>query len=1099
MKNLSLKFVLTLLLGVGFACYAEAQTVRGGVTDQSGEPIIGASVVVDGTTIGASTGFDGTYELNVPNPKTDVLVVTYIGMKTQHVPVNGRTKIDITLEEDVTTLEDVVVIGYQTVKRKDLTGSVASVTGKDIAAMPVASVAQAMQGKLPGVNVTSQDGRPDATVSIRVRGGGSITQSNDPLILIDGVPGSLDNVPADQVASIDVLKDASSTAIYGARGANGVILVTTKGAQEGKVSVTYNGYVKFNTPTEYLEALNPYEYLVNVWGRATSFGDGYAEPFEKIFGIGRYATAANGGIEAYKNVKTTDMQKKVYNSSFSHNHDITVSGGNDRTKVYFGFNYLDDQGMKLNSYLERANMSLKVNQNIAKGLDIALDTRYVQSKAMSNEGQTNGAGSILSYSYRFRPIATEDIRGDVAALREGNVGTFAKQSMWDERSPYARIADYEPLRESQHLRGTLSLNWAIIPELTYHTDLTMFRTWSQNKTWEGYLAKEYFDDNGEPRYAGDATIDKNDSWGLRWTNTLNYNKSFGEDHRLNVLIGQEVADSGGTSLRAKGSQFPTNFTKANAFAMLDQGNSISLSSGKSIPDRIVSLFARVNYTLMDRYLFTFTFRADGSSKFSPDHRWGYFPAGAFAWRISEEKFLRDADWLDNLKLRLSYGTVGNDGISASLWSQTWASQTDSRYRGYINGMDMPAYKYSSNTMPNLDLKWETTITRNLGIDFGFWNNRLSGSVDVYWNTTKDLLMQTSIAGITGSTSTYANVGQTSNKGVEIALQGVIYQNKDWNVSAGVNINFNKNKVDKLADNVTGYYESRWASSDTRPLQDYVLAAGMAVGQVRGFVYDGFYTVDDFIYDNGTYILKDGVPDMSSSVFSTLHGVGSRPEGQYAYPGMAKYKDVDNSGTVDDKDIEIIGSMAPTTTGGFNLNATFKGIDLGLYFNYSLGNKVYNANKLASLYNYKDNGIYENKLAIVRDAWKIYDIDASGQIYNITDPDALRAANVNAKLPYAYNENGVVSSLGIEDGSFLRLNTITLGYTLPSRITKKAGISNLRIYASIYNVCTITGYSGLDPEVNTNTSMNSQAYPTLGLDWGAYPRPRSYVIGVNLSF
>ena len=1103
MKNFSLKLLFTLVLGMGCAATASAQNLRGGVNGTDGEPIIGASVVIDGTTLGTSTDLNGEFALNVPNAKTAVMTVSFLGYTTQSIPVNGRSRIDVVLAEDSQTLDDVVVIGYQTVKRKDLTGSVASVTGKDVSVMPVSNVAQALQGKLPGVNVTTQDGRPDATVSIRVRGGGSISQSNEPLVLIDGIPGTISDVPADQVASIDVLKDASSTAIYGARGANGVILISTKGAKEGRVNVSYNGYVKVNTAANYYDALDPYDYLVSAWTRAYSIvGNASAEPIEQLYGIGRYAT--DGGIEAYKNVKAYNMQKEVYKTSVSHNHDVTVSGGTDRTKMLFSFNYLDEQGMKVNSSLQRANISFKVNQKICDNLDFALDTRYVQRKAMGNEGTTNGSGSLLSYAYRFRPIAIEDIHGDLSAMRGTNIDTYGKYSQWDNYSPYARIMDYDAETNRQHLIGTATLNWKIVKGLTYHTDFTMFRTWNQNYTWQGAISKEYLDASDEKIYAGDATIAKNDSWGMRWTNTLNYDVSFGDAHRLNVLVGQEVSNSGGTSLSATGSKYPANFTKQNAFAMLNQYSSDgagTFSSGKSIPERIVSLFARANYTLLDRYLFTVTFRADGSSKFAPDHRWGYFPAAAFAWRMSEEGFLKDTDWLDNLKLRLSYGEVGNDGISSSLWSQSWSAVTDSRYQYHMNESTQTGYQFSSSSMANPDLKWETTVTRNLGIDFGFWKNRLTGSVDLYWNTTKDLLMVTAIPGITGFTETYANAGQTSNKGIEIALQGVIFENRNWNITAGFNINFNKNNVDKLSEGVSGLYGTQWGSSMTNPQQDYILKEGSPVGLVRGWVYDGFYTVDDFTYDNGVYTLKPGVVDYASGqIMKTVHGIpdGARPAGQVAYPGMARFKDIDGDGKAGDSDLTVIGDMTPKHTGGFNLNATFKGIDLGLYFNWSYGNKIYNAHKLASLYNYKDGGVFENKLAIVKNQYKIFNV-ANDQLTQLLTPDELNAANGNASLPYAYNEEPIVSSLGIESGSFLRLNTLTLGYTLPQKITKKFGVSNLRVYASIYNVCTVTGYSGLDPEVNTNTSQNKQVYPTLGLDWGAYPRPRSYVVGLNVSF
>jgi hypothetical protein len=361
-------------------------------------------------------------------------------------------------------------------------------------------------------------------------------------------------------------------------------------------------------------------------------------------------------------------------------------------------------------------------------------------------------------------------------------------------------------------------------------------------------------------------------------------------------------------------------------------------------------------------------------------------------------------------------------------------------------------------------------------------------------------MLTTIPGITGFTSTYANIGQTSNKGVEVSLSGTIYESKNWRVTAGGNINFNKGNVDKLAPNVTGLYGTVWGgTAATYPVNDYILLQGHPVGLVRGLTYDGFYTPADFDYNNGTYTLKKGIPDIGSWI-TVIHGLtaNDRPSGQNAYPGLPKYKDLNGDGIIDDKDLSVIGNMNPIHTGGFNLSATYKSIDFGAYFNWSYGNQIYNANKLATLYGPKEAGVYQNKLDIMKNAYKIYDVQ-NGQLVRLTTPDQLNAANANASLPLAYNEVIGVSTLGIEDGSYLRLNTLVLGYTLPKSITSKAKINNLRIYGSIYNLLTITGYSGLDPEVNVDPSHNSAVYPTTGLDFGTYPRARSFVVGVNLSF
>ena len=1089
------------MVAVCFPVFAQ-KTVTGKVKDSSGEPMIGVSVVVNGTSNGAVTDFDGNFTIQQV-PDQGVLKFSYIGYVEQKVSVSGKSKLDIIMKEDSTALDEVVVIGYQTVKRRDLTGSVSSVNSKQLTAAPVSNVAQALQGKLAGVNIVSQDGRPDASVSIRVRGGGSISQSNEPLILIDGVSGSLNDVPSDQIESIDVLKDASSTAIYGARGANGVVLVTTKRAKGGRTNITYSGYAKFNTPTKYIKALSPYDYISYMWANAAAQDNpDYTEPIRTLFDLD------NGGLEKWKDVGTYDVQKDVYNSSFSHNHDLSMSSGNEKTRYLLSVNYNNEQGMKVNSYQRRAVMSGKIDQKINKSLDFSLDFNYVDMETMSNEKTTNGQGSILSSAFRFRPISTTDIErlGNPEGFRQGAIAQYGKQWLWDMYDPYKRAMDYEPLSNRQTLRSTASLNWMIVKGLTYHTDLTLRRTWQQRKTWSGPVYNNYLDEEtGEAQYAGAASLYKGDSWGLRWTNTLNYDFEINKANRLNVLAGHEITNSGGNSISINTDYFPANFTKENAFAMINQYDRTKstitnpFTSGYSISERILSYFGRLNYTLLDRYLFTFTMRADGSSKFAPSKRWGYFPAAAVAWRVSEEPFMASAQsWLSNLKLRFSYGTVGNDGIDSSLWSQTWSSETSANRQYSLNGVAQPSYKLASTTMANPDLKWETTITRNFGIDWGVLNNRINGSIEIYKNTTKDLLMLTTLPTITGFQATYANIGQTSNKGLEISINAAIIQSKDFNLNAGFNINFNKNKVDELAQGVNGIYGTGWFSGGN-PSNDMILKEGKSVGLVRGLQYIGMYTTDDFTYDPAThvYTLKEGVPDITPNITGTVYGVGKYvPSGQNAYPGMAKYADVDGSGFVDFDDYEIIGDMNPTHTGGFNLTGNYKSFDFGMYFNWSVGNQVYNVNKMSSLMGYKENGVFQNKMEMMTGCFKIFDL-STGEPVRVHDPAALNALNANATLPLCYNETGTVSTLGIEDGSYLRLNTLTLGYTLPKNLTKRIGISNLRIYGTVYNLFTITGYDGLDPEVNTDPERAK--YPTPGLDWGAYPRPRSYVLGVNVSF
>ncbi|MEO7309405.1 MAG: TonB-dependent receptor [Chitinophagaceae bacterium] len=1111
-KQLCLRYFAGLFLAILFSVPIQSQaqnqqTIKGVIQDkQNGKPLADVSVVVKKSGKGTVTDASGAYSIIAGS--ADVLVFSFSGYKSYEVKVGNQTTISYSLEGTDSKLDEVVVIGYGTTKRKDITGVVASVSGKEIADVPVANIAQAMQGKLPGVNITSQDGRPGGSIDFRIRGGGSISQSNQPLILIDGVPGNINDIPADQVERVDVLKDASSAAIYGSRGANGVVLVTTKSGKAGKTNVSYNGYVKINTPVKYLEALHPYDYLKYVWANAAANATAYQTPFEQLYGLGANPGSNAGGIESYHDLATDDVQTKVYKRSVSTNHSITVSSGTDKTKVLFSATYSDDKGMKIQSYQRRATAALKITQKVFDNLTVDINTRYTNTRTLDDEGTSSGTGSILSSAYRFRPIATNHILGNLSALTaSNNISQYGKNALWDNYNPAARAADFDPLGTSSSFVGIASLNWVIIKGLTYHTDFSGSSSWTQRKYWSGATYNNYIDDiTGNLLYAGNADYRKNDSWGMRWANTMSYEFNIHTDHKFNLLAGTEVSNSGGTGISIQANHFPSNFTEQNAFAQINQYNpvagSATFSSSVSFPDRLNSYFGRLLYSFMGKYLFTATFRADGSSKFVAANRWGYFPAGALAWKVSEESFLKDVKWLDNLKLRVAYGAVGNNNIAAGAYAQTWGSVTDPRSQYDINHTLQPAYQLATpSTLANSNLKWETTITRDIGTDFSLFGGKLSGTVDVYSNITKNLLLNTTIPGITGFTNTLANIGQTSNKGVEISLLGTILKNRDWRVTAGGNINFNKSNVDKLADNVNPLYGTAWAGSALYPASDYILVTGRPVGLVRGLTYDGFYLPGDFTYNNGLYTLKSEVPAVSSAIAGVVHGLVTgtdRPANQNAYPGMAKYKDLNGDGKIDDNDLSVIGNTTPKYTGGFNFNVSYKGIDFGLNLNYSVGNDIYNANKLASLYGPKEGGVYENKLSILNSSYKLYNV-VNGQLVRLRTPDDLNAANTGATLPFSYSETGITSTLGIEKGSFLRLNTASLGYTVPKKVLSKIGLSNLRLYGSIYNLFTITGYSGLDPEVSVNNNANGSTYPTTGLDFGAYPRARSFIVGLNLNF
>lgn len=1101
-------YLLFFLVFSATVATAQTKTITGTVKDETGEKIPGATVAGKGTPVATSTNTDGTFKIVLPESAAS-LIISHSTMQTQEVALAGQTNVEITLKAATTSLNEVVVIGYGTVKRKDLTGAVASVSGKQVAAVPVANAAQALQGKIPGVNVTAQDGRPDAAVSIRIRGGGSISQSNEPLYIVDGFPvGNINDIPANQIESIDVLKDASSAAIYGARGANGVIIVTTKNGKSGKLSITYDNYLQHNQPTKYLETMGAYDYLAYNWAYAKSITDNYASAWERLWGIGSYATTFNNpeGIDHYKNVGATNFSKEAYGSSFSHNHNLSISNGNSKTKYLFTASYLDNDGMKVNSWFKRANAMFKIDQKLSNKLTFSFDTRFTDIQRMGNEGTTNGKGSLLSSSYQFRPIATSDVLGELDDRVNTQIGLY-DMVLQDRYNPLEQMKDYLPRVRERSLRSNAALSWTIIKGLTARSEFGYNMYWNRNKTWSGAVYNNYLDNDGNKTHAGNASISSAEGWALRWVNTLTYNvNGLGANHNLNVIVGQEVNNSGSESINMFGNRFPVSFTPERAFGMMNQYEvsttvtNWGFSSNAGTPNRLTSYFGRVNYSLFDKYLFTFTMRADGSSRFAPTNRWAYFPAAAIGWRVTDEEFMNDITWLDNLKFRASYGTVGNDGISANLWTSQWSSPNDPS-QWSINEIRQPVYN-PQNTIANPDLKWETTITRNLGIDFSLFNNRVYGTIDVYKNSTKDLLMITNIPPITGYTQSYVNVGSTSNRGIEFSLGGDIVRSSDFKLSAGFNINFNRGRIEELATGVSGLYKSQWGSTMTQPnTGDYILQVGKPVGQVRGYTYDGWYNPDDFTYNNGVYTLNKSAdnPDIGSGIIGTVFGtVNNKPTGQVAHPGVIKFKDLTGDGIVDEKDVSVIGDMTPKHTGGFNINASYKNFDLALNWNWSYGNQIYNATYLAAFYGSKEDGLYRNRLNYLSSAYKLYDIQ-NGQLVKITDPAGLQALNANATTFLPFHENPVVSSLGIQDGSFLRLNTVTLGYTLPAKLFQAIKLTRVRIYGAIYNALTLTSYSGLDPEVNTNTGQGGAFYPTLGLDWGAYPRARSFTAGVNVEF
>ena len=1050
-----------------------AQTVKVTVTDETGEPVIGASVLEQGSQNGGITDIDGIFNITLKGSKQ--IVISYIGMKTQTVDGKGKTAIDVVLKDDATGLEEVVVIGYGSVRKKDITGSVATVNSETLQAVPVANASEALTGKLAGVQVTTTEGSPDADVKIRVRGGGSITQSNDPLYIVDGFPvDGISDIPANDIEDITVLKDASSTAIYGSRGANGVILVTTKSGQAGKVKVSYNAYYSWKKIAKKYDVLDVYDYAKWQYEYALLYNGGDASKISHYTDkFGNYQD-----MDLYRGVEGNDWQDLAYGrTGHTFNHNININGGSDNMKYAFSYAHMDDKAIMVGSDFKRDNLSLKLNTKPTKNTTLDFQARWAKT-TINGGGANEAAGAYdtdrrLRYAVLYTPLPMKGIDG---------TDELEGSSFYD---PITTAYDNDQKKQRRNLNLAGAFGWEVYKNLKLKTEFGYDTYDEYNQRFWGTSA--YYIKNqpsaanqGKPAIRNVNTIRNR----FRNTNTASYDFKaiFGKDsdHSLNVLVGHEYVITKKHAITDEVHGFPTDYDAATAWKLTAQGDPYTVEDFYSADDKLLSWFGRANYNFQDKYLLSATFRADGSSKFSKGNRWGYFPSAALAWRVSAEPFMQGTkSWLTDLKLRLSYGTAGNNNIPVGQLVQEYQSKATT----WVNGF--PNYWAPSKTMFNPDLKWETTITRNIGIDFTLWNGKLNGSIEGYINTTKDLLIQFPTGG-TGYDNQYRNLGKTQNSGFEVSFTYHIVNKADWGIDFNANIGYNKNKVKELGieDFATN---SNWGSTEIG--NDYRIAVGHSVGEIIGYKNAGRYEVSDFDgYDPATnsWKLKDGVVD-GSPVIGTLR------------PGSMKLMDVSGpegtpDGVVDDNDITEIGNVNPDFVGGFGLNARAYGFDLSANFNFSIGNKVYNANKIEySSATYTKFSQYRNLSTDMASGKRWTYVNAAGQF--VTDPAELAALNANTTMWSPYMQHFVLTDWAIENASFLRLNTLTLGYTLPTNLIKRVGITNLRFYVTAYNVFTVTKYSGSDPEADCIRKTNL----TPNVDYSGYPRSRQLVVGLNLNF
>ena len=1077
--RLALLFAFAMLVG-----NLSAQTVKGTVTDSSGEPIIGATVMETGSQNGVVTDLDGNFTLQ--NVKGKTLTISYIGMKTLTVTLDGKDNYPLVMEDEASTLNDVVVIGYGTARKKDLTGSVATVKGQDLVKVPVADISEALTGKMAGVNITTTDGSPDAEILIRVRGGGSITGDNSPLIVIDGFQGGkISDLSPNDIEDITVLKDASSTAIYGSEGANGVILITTKNAKEGKTQVNYNGYLQTKKVSKRLDVLNAYEYVMSNYEYSALRGESALNSFYKQFGV-------FDDLYLYKSVEAIDWQDDLFGQNvLSQSHNVSLQGGTEKTKFNLSGTYDFNAGLMPNNDFSRYAFLLKLNHDINKKLKFSMTAR-VTDQIANGQGTQGGTYKVRTEQALYG-VATKGLSGmitpDFSMMSEEEIEEWQRANM----SLAEQSEQYWRRRNNRGFVFNGSLDWTTpVKGLKARLEGGYSYGFNEVKNWYGATTTQASYVGGNPL----ADWTKTNTSSIRESFTLTYDTKVNKIHHFNVMGGQEIRSSRSNYNAMSNNDLSKAFDAEAVFANFGLSTMQSMTGFVSANQNKVSFFGRLNYTLLDRYLLTLTVREDGSSQFAPGHQWGFFPAAAASWRIIEEPWMESTrKWLSNLKLRISYGKVGNDKISNTQYVQLY--NTNSGSKRYGVGESANTHQAVSTTLANPNLTWEKRTTRNIGLDFGFLHERITGNVDVYWNNTDDLLINHNIAA-PGYTTVWENSASTSNKGIELTLNGVIFQKKNFHLNANFNIGFDKSNVKGLANGLQEMtFASGWASTDNKNQQDYIVRIGDPIGLVYGWESDGYYTASDFSsYDEttGIYTLKEGVPNTS-----LLGGViGIRP-------GAMKLKDRDGNGVVDAGDITVIGDTNPDFAGGFGFSGDIYDFDFNVNFTYKVGNDIYNANKIQTTSRYRA-GTYPNMRAIM----------SQGNAYSYINPETGVLLKTLEDLAY-WNEGGngqapkamwspfstgdavvVPTDWAMDDASFLRLQSVTIGYTLPNQLTKKFGVQRLRFYATGTNLFVISNYPGFDPEVSSYARNSSYSGLTPGIDFSSYPKSRAFTFGVNVT-
>lgn len=1047
MKNeRSVRHFLFKLMLVCMLCpvTAQARTLSGVVTSASDEePLIGATVSVTGTKTATVTDVDGKFSIAVEDGQT--LRVTYIGYQAANIKIKGQTSLDIKLREDPQSLDDVVVVGYGTMKRSDITGAVASVGEEDIKRSIITSADQALQGRVAGVQVTQNSGSPGGGISVAIRGVNSLN-GNEPLYIIDGVAidgqtngnsSALSTINPSDIVSMEVLKDASATAIYGSRASNGVVIITTRHGNIGKPKITFEAYYALQQLPKRLQTMNlrEYAYLYNErvdilgWGQREEFAD------PSILGEG------------------TDWQKEIFRTAPMQNYQVSVSGGTESTQYMLSGGYMKQDGIALGSDFQRFSARINVDTKITKWLQVGMQSSVSHTK----KNNTIDNGNVIETALRQLPeMPAKNPDGSWGAQEENQLATYYSNPLADA------------LTKENYEKGLQALLNAYA-DIKFYKDLTLRVEYGGSYNYNnGYQFTPELDlGTWKSTSSGNRSASNSSYWSFK--QYLTWRHEFTKNN-IEVMLGHEAQESKWENLW--GSRTGYLFNSVHELNVADQktaknGNSKNSSS-------IESYYGRINYSFDDRYLLTATLRADGSSTFGPANRWGWFPSAAIAWRFQNESFLRDVDWLTQGKLRIGWGLVGNQNGGSYAYGATMNSVATAWGTGFF-----------PNNYANDKLKWEQTRSWNLGLDLAFLNNRIEFILDLYHKTTDNLLMQaalpTYVSGVISSP--WVNTGSLRNKGIDITLNTVPVSTKDFNWRSGITFSLNRNKVLKL------YTESTSIPGTIGGLAYTLTTEGEPVAQFYGYNVIGMFKEENDFYRkdaNGDFLLDA----QGNKQFVAIPENKTVDQGTGIWYGDYIYQDVNEDGVIDEKDRVYLGNPEPLFTFGFNNTFSWKDFDLNLFFTGSVGNKVFNYLGQQQS-NPTDRWVM---LKSVRDFAKVTKIDPDGE----ATLENMHVANPNAKTyridTGASNNNNRMSDKFVEDGSYLRLRNIALGYTLPRNITKKWGINSVRFYVNIQNLFTITNYKGYDPEVGSY----NQGVLLRGIDYARYPSQRIYTFGLNVN-